>query len=84
MLWNALRHPNILPLIGVIMAKTELMMVSEWMQNGNLNRFVREHQEVNRFELVSPPSKFLQSLYVGDKYTASAVERRSKGLDLHA
>ena len=74
MLWNALRHPNVLPLIGVIMTKTQLTMVSEWMPHGNINRFVEEHQNANRFKLVSPPSKLLQSLYVGDECTAPAAE----------
>ena len=28
-------------------------MVSEWMPNGDINRFVEKHLDVNRFELVS-------------------------------
>ena len=38
------------------MAETQHAMVSEWMSNGNINQFVKGHQSVNRFELVSPPS----------------------------
>ncbi|KAF9781123.1 kinase-like domain-containing protein [Thelephora terrestris] len=52
-LWNALRHPNVLPLVGVILTETEAMMVSKWMPNGNINQFVKENQDVNRFELLS-------------------------------
>jgi hypothetical protein len=51
--WKALRHPNVLPLVGVIMTEDEFAMVSDWMSNGNINQFVREHQDANRFELVS-------------------------------
>ena len=51
--WKALRHPNVLQLIGVIMTEDEFAMVSEWMPNGNINQFVREHRDANRFELVS-------------------------------
>ena len=52
MTWKALRHPNVLPLLGVIMTETRFAMVSEWMANGNINQFVRAHQDANRFELV--------------------------------
>ena len=55
-LWNALRHPNVLPLIGVRMTDTEFTMVSEWMPNGSINRYVRERQDENRFDLVSSSS----------------------------
>ncbi|KAF9781558.1 kinase-like domain-containing protein [Thelephora terrestris] len=50
--WNALRHPNVLSLIGVTMTKGEFAMTSEWMMNGNINEFVEAHWEVNRFELL--------------------------------
>ena len=55
MSWKALRHPNVLQLVGVIMTDDEFAMVSEWMSNGNINQFVREHRDANRFELVSFP-----------------------------
>ena len=41
--------------MGVIMTETEFAMVSEWMPNGNINQFVREHPEANRFHLVGFP-----------------------------
>ena len=50
--WKALRHPNVLSLMGVIMTETEFAMVSEWMPNGNINEFVKERPDTNRFELV--------------------------------
>jgi len=50
--WKALRHPNVLPLIGVTMTDTQFAMVSDWMVNGNINDFVEEHPDVNRLELV--------------------------------
>ena len=30
----------------------EFVMVSEWMENGNINEFIKTHTDVNRFELV--------------------------------
>ena len=51
-MWNTLRHPNVVPLLGVSMDKNHFAMVSEWMMNGNINEFVKMHREANRFELV--------------------------------
>ena len=56
MMWKALRHPNILPLLGVTMTGTQLVMVSEWMTNGTINEFVKLHPNADRFELVRLPS----------------------------
>ena len=50
--WNALHHPNVLQLLGVTMADSQFAMVSEWMENGNINEFVKAHRDANRFELV--------------------------------
>ena len=41
-----------LPLLGVTMEKKLFVMVSEWMENGNINEFVRKHTNVDRLELV--------------------------------
>jgi hypothetical protein len=51
-IWKTLRHPNILPLIGVTMSETRFTMVSDWMVNGNLSNFVKAHPGVNQLELV--------------------------------
>ena len=50
--WNALCHPNVLPLLGVTTDKNQLAMISEWMGNGNINEFIKAHWEANSFELV--------------------------------
>ena len=50
--WKALRHENALPLLGVTMLGNQFVMVSEWMDNGNINEFVKTHRDANRFELV--------------------------------
>ena len=52
MTWKTLRHPNVLPLLGVTMEHFYFAMVSEWMTNGNINEFIEEHRGVNRLELV--------------------------------
>ena len=42
--WDALNHPNILPLLGVTMDGGQFVMVSEWMENGNVIEFIRSHR----------------------------------------
>ena len=44
-----LRHPNILPLLGVTMSESRFVMVSEWMVRGNINDFVKVDPEADRF-----------------------------------
>jgi len=39
--WKSLRHPNVLPLLGVTMGENLLAMVSEWMVNGNITEFIK-------------------------------------------
>ena len=56
-MWSALRHPNVLPLLGATMAGTQFIMVSEWMGNGNINEFVETYPDADRFELVGSPLK---------------------------
>ena len=43
------------------MSETQFAMVSEWMPNGNISQYVKEHPDENRFELVSLMFKFLPS-----------------------
>ncbi|KAF9643939.1 kinase-like protein [Thelephora ganbajun] len=57
--WKTLRHPNVLPLLGVAISETQFAMVSEWMPNGNINHFVEEHLDVNRFELLGDVARGL-------------------------
>ena len=53
--WKHLRHPNILPLIGASLRDHKLCLVSEWVDQGNINDYLkrRENFEMNRIELVS-------------------------------
>ena len=50
--WKHLRHPNVLPLLGVTVSERRFAMVSKWMEHGNINEFVEKEKDVNRTELV--------------------------------
>jgi serine/threonine protein kinase len=54
--WKHLRHPNVLPLLGVTVTERRFAMVSEWMEHGNIVEFIRKDKHVNRTELVRRPS----------------------------
>ena len=59
MTWKGLRHPNVLPLLGVTMTEDRFVMVSEWMVNGSIDAFVRAHPEADRLKLVCLSLKIL-------------------------
>jgi hypothetical protein len=46
--WKALRHPNIMPLLGATMTETRFTMVSEWMVKGDINKFVKANADADR------------------------------------
>ena len=50
--WKHLRHPNVLPLLGVTVSERRFAMVSEWMEHGNINQFVEKDKDTKRTELV--------------------------------
>jgi len=56
-MWSALRHPNVLPLLGATMTGVQFAMVSEWMVNGNISEFVKAHPGADRLRLVGFSSK---------------------------
>ena len=45
------------------MDKSQFIMVSEWMENGNINEFIKSHQDADRFELVRLHSYRLLTLH---------------------
>lgn len=48
--WKWLRHENILPFVGVT---REYAIVSDFMENGNVMKFIAKYPRHNRFHLVS-------------------------------
>ncbi|KAJ7815390.1 kinase-like domain-containing protein, partial [Mycena leptocephala] len=44
LIWRQLAHPNILPFFGVYYLDTRLCLVSPWMENGNIMKFL----EINK------------------------------------
>ena len=61
MIWKNLSHPNILPFIGAALVTEErhenYEIVSEFMENGDINKFMGLNAGVNRLELVGFDSR---------------------------
>ncbi|KAJ7805838.1 hypothetical protein B0H14DRAFT_2610991 [Mycena olivaceomarginata] len=71
LIWRQLRHPNILPFLGISdeLFAPSLCMISPWMENGSLIRFLENNPLHDRFEsYIEPLTKhnvhhFLTSLF---------------------
>lgn len=54
--WSRMEHNNIHRLMGVIIFRDEYLgMVSEWMENGDLHKYLRYHPNADRYQLVRSP-----------------------------
>ena len=49
--WAKLKHPNILQCFGITLDPLQIM--TEWMPNGHVMQYLREHCDVDRVRLVS-------------------------------
>ncbi|KAF9778335.1 kinase-like domain-containing protein [Thelephora terrestris] len=58
-IWGFLKHPNLLPLLGVMMTENQLVMVSDWMSNGNIMEFTRVNPNEDRLGLLKGVTKGL-------------------------
>ena len=70
-MWKFLRHPNVLPLIGVTMSETRFVMISDWMVNGKITNFVKARPDVNRHGLVGSSPGVLLPRIIDDQKPSS-------------
>ncbi|KAG8754429.1 hypothetical protein FRC11_006662 [Ceratobasidium sp. 423] len=49
--WSKLEHKNINKLLGVTMLEGRLGMVSTWMEHGTLQKYLKQHDNINRHSL---------------------------------
>jgi len=61
----------------------QLVMVSEWMINGNITGFLKVNINADRLVLVCFLVQFL-SLFIVDNHVFTEVERRHSGVGLYA
>ena len=53
-IWKNLKHPNVLPLLGV--TTTPFQLISNWVSGGNLLGYVQQHPDADQLRLVGVPS----------------------------
>ena len=58
--WKNLAHPNIVPLLGVTIDPIQL--VSGWMPDVDITRYITDHPDTDRLNLVGVPSTMLCDL----------------------
>jgi len=56
-MWKRLRHPNIVSFIGV--TTKPFQIVSEWMPNGILTKYIENNPSADRIGLVSASSEIV-------------------------
>jgi len=66
--WSELRHPNILPFIGYITlgSPSRLFMVSPWMKNQDLSKYLKAHPSADRLLLLVQIAAGLEYLHTSD------------------
>ena len=62
------------------MGDRHFAMVSEWMDHGNINEFIKVNRDVNRFELVSCPRCWLHLTFI----RLPIARRRHQRVDIYA
>ncbi|KAJ7802914.1 kinase-like domain-containing protein, partial [Mycena leptocephala] len=65
LIWRQLTHPNVLPFFGVYYLETRLCLVSPWMENGNIMKFLEITQPATglRLSLILDVALGLQYLH---------------------
>ncbi|ELU36200.1 protein tyrosine kinase domain-containing protein [Rhizoctonia solani AG-1 IA] len=83
--WSKLNHKNVSKLLGITMLEERLAMVSEWMENGTLNQYLKKNPTINRYELCLQVTDGL--IYLHGKDMAPEIARgqdKSKQSDVYA
>lgn len=60
--WSKLQNVNIQPLLGVVLFQGELGVVSPWMEQGDLDQYLRDQVGFDRYKMVSQTLPALQIL----------------------
>ncbi|KAF9789119.1 hypothetical protein BJ322DRAFT_522510 [Thelephora terrestris] len=51
-IWRHLHHPKIVPLIGVAISPGQCLLVSDWVDNGTIDQFIKVNPDANRIDLL--------------------------------
>ncbi|KAG6888776.1 hypothetical protein C0995_006105 [Termitomyces sp. Mi166 len=62
-LWGQLRHPNLLPFYGIYSHDDRVSFVAPWMENGDINEYLKRNQTSNRVVLTYDVAQGLEFLH---------------------
>ncbi|KAG6830266.1 hypothetical protein H0H92_001532 [Tricholoma furcatifolium] len=62
-LWEQLRHPNLVPFYGIYRYKGRLSLVAPWMENGNIEDYLKRQTTSNRVGLAYDVAQGLKFLH---------------------
>ena len=51
-IWSKLQNPNVQALLGVVVFQGELGVVSPWMKFGDLDQYLKDHADLDRYKFV--------------------------------
>ena len=77
-MWKRLSNPNTLPLIGAYMRGSELVMVSEWMKNGNIKQYLQQNPRANKLSMVNSSPKIFLLMHMLTSQTVGGRCARSR------
>lgn len=72
-IWSRLHHPNILAFVGYTLESEDRpLLISEWMENGSVNKYVKNHSNCDIHQIVSSLGfitiKWLMMLFTGYRH----------------
>ncbi|QRV89373.1 Tyrosine-protein kinase [Ceratobasidium sp. AG-Ba] len=62
--WSKCDHPNVVPLLGLAEFDSRIAMVSRWLENGNLRKYVNSNPAADRLSLCIQTAKGLEYLHL--------------------
>ncbi|KAF7354913.1 Protein kinase domain-containing protein [Mycena sanguinolenta] len=67
LIWRQLSHPNLLPFFGMYMLENRLCLISPWMDNGDLKKFLNNPpNDIDRVALIADVAQGLEYLHSND------------------
>jgi len=76
-MWKRLSDPNTIPLLGAYIRGSELVMISEWMDNGNVMQYLRKNSRANKPSLLADVARGIIYLH-----SMNVVHGDLKGLNI--
>jgi hypothetical protein len=58
-LLQSLRHPNVVPFVGITVQPHQLRLISKWMKHGHITGYLKNNPEASKVDLVSSHTTML-------------------------